>query len=117
VLAARVSGLAVPIAIPNFLQNHAPGLTGALHPGQVSSSFDPHPSQYDASAGLSLLHFVQSIWLRAKFLKQGLRIFEVGGVEALGEPAVNVGERRARLVAMAGVAQQMGEAHRRAQLK
>ena len=64
-------------------------------------SFDPHPSQNDASAGLSLLHFVQSIWLRAEFLEQGFGVFEVGGVEAFGEPAVDLGEHRARHVATA----------------
>ena len=32
-------------ALPHFLQNRAPGLTGALHPGHKSSSFDPHCSQ------------------------------------------------------------------------
>src|SRR6516164_1680512 len=47
----EVSAFAEPIAVPHFLQNLTPGLTDALHAGQASSSFDPHPSQNDASAG------------------------------------------------------------------
>jgi hypothetical protein len=42
-----------PIAVPHFLQNRAPGLTDALHAGRINSSFVPHPSQNEASAGLS----------------------------------------------------------------
>src|SRR5229473_1431944 len=42
-----------PIAVPHFLQNRAPGLTDALHAGQINSSFAPHPSQNEASPGLS----------------------------------------------------------------
>ncbi len=50
-----------PIAVPHFLQNRAPGLTDALHAGQISSSFVPHPSQNEASPGLSWLHDGQRI--------------------------------------------------------
>jgi hypothetical protein len=49
------------IAVPHFLQNRAPGLTDALHAGQLNSNFAPHSSQNAASAGLSLLHFAHSI--------------------------------------------------------
>ena len=38
------------IAVPHFLQNRALGLSDALHDGQVSTSFEPHDSQNDASA-------------------------------------------------------------------
>src|SRR5260370_40978473 len=44
-----------PIAVPHFLQNRAPGLTDALHAGQLNSSFVTHPSQNDASPGLARL--------------------------------------------------------------
>src|SRR6266851_10310288 len=44
-----------PIAVPHFLQNRAPGLTDALHAGQINSSFAPHPSQNEASQALSWL--------------------------------------------------------------
>src|SRR5260370_8493689 len=44
-----------PIAVPHFLQNRAPGLTDALHAGHINSSFAPHPSQNEASPGLSRL--------------------------------------------------------------
>ena len=42
--------------------------------------------------------------------EQRLGVFEVGGVEALGEPVVDFGEHRVRLVATIAVAQQPGEA-------
>src|SRR6266851_9547318 len=46
----EVATFAGPIAVPHFLQNRAPGLTDALHAGQINSSFAPHPSQNEASA-------------------------------------------------------------------
>src|SRR5208282_2517573 len=58
---AEASAFVEPIAVPHFLQNRAPGLSDALHAGQANSSFDPHPSQNEASAGLSWLHFAHSI--------------------------------------------------------
>jgi hypothetical protein len=36
--------------------------------------------------------------LGCQFLQQRLRVFQVGGVEAFGEPAVDVGEYRPRFV-------------------
>jgi len=87
------AGRAAPTAVPHFLQNRAPKLSDALHAGQASSSFDPHDSQNEASAGLSLLHFAQSIGLPVQFIKQRLSVFQIGGVEALGEPPVDVGEQ------------------------
>src|SRR5208283_1725569 len=80
---------AAPIAVPHFLQNRAPGLSDALHAGQVSSSFDPHDSQNDESAGLSLLHFAQRMGLSTQLVEQRLRVLQVGGVEAFGEPVVD----------------------------
>src|SRR5229473_1019104 len=52
----------------------------------------------------------------AQLLEQRLGVFQVGGVEALGEPAVDLGEHRTRLVAAALFVEQPREAHRRAQL-
>src|SRR6201984_1900522 len=50
-----------PIAVPHFLQNRAPGLTDALHAGHINSSFAPHPSQNEASPGVSWLQDGQRI--------------------------------------------------------
>src|SRR5713226_4760458 len=55
------AAFAGPIAVPHFLQNRAPGLTDALHAGQINSSFAPHPSQNAASPGLSWLQDGQRI--------------------------------------------------------
>src|SRR5216683_2933282 len=116
-LAGGKSGRAAASTVPHFLQNRAPGLANVLQVGQASSSFAPHPSQNDASAGLSLLHFVQSIWLRAKLLKQGLSVLQIGSIEAFSEPAVDLGEHRARFGGTPLLREQSREAHNRAQLQ
>jgi hypothetical protein len=38
--------------------------------------------------------------LSAQLIEERLGVLQVGGVEALGEPVIDVGEHRARLVAM-----------------
>jgi hypothetical protein len=40
-------------------------------------------------------------WLASQFVEQRLGVFQVGGVEAFGEPVVDFDENRARLVAAA----------------
>jgi len=50
-------------------------------------------------------------------VEEGLGGAEVLGVEALGEPPVDIGERAPRVLAPALVAPQAGEARRRAQLQ
>jgi hypothetical protein len=39
--------------------------------------------------------------LRSQFVEQRVGVLQVGGVEAFGEPVVDLGEHRARLVALA----------------
>jgi hypothetical protein len=46
------------------------------------------------------VHFLLSVYL-ASSSKQRLGVFQVGGVKALGEPVVDFGEYRARLLALA----------------
>jgi hypothetical protein len=48
-------------------------------------------------------------------VEQRLRVFQIASVEAFGEPAVDVGEHRARLVATALFGELAREARRRAQ--
>src|SRR6516164_9633443 len=50
--------------------------------------------------------------LAGQFVQQRLGVFKVRGVEAFGEPVVDFGEHRARLVATAGITQQPCENHR-----
>jgi hypothetical protein len=50
-------------------------------------------------------------------VEQGLGLFRVGGVEAFGELAVNVGEHRTHLVATALTFEQSREAGRRRPLQ
>src|SRR5262249_19130210 len=50
-----------------------------------------------------------------QLIEQGLGVLHICSVKALGEPVVDVGEHRARLVAAIGVAQQARETDRCAQ--
>src|SRR5208337_3093072 len=52
-----------------------------------------------------------------QFLQQRPGVFEIGGVEALGEPVVDVGEHRARIVAAVGTHQHSRERGGRAQFE
>jgi hypothetical protein len=49
--------------------------------------------------------------LLAQLIEQRLGVFQIGGVEALGEPAVDFGEHRARFVAFAFLVEQLRETH------
>jgi hypothetical protein len=50
-----------------------------------------------------------------QFVEKCLCIFQVGSAEALGEPAIDLGEHRARLIEATSVAEQPRKTHRRAQ--
>src|ERR1700676_4773231 len=52
-MVVEAAAIAEPISVPHFLQNRAPGLTDALHVGQINFSFVPHSSQNEASPELS----------------------------------------------------------------
>src|SRR5208283_5554001 len=54
---------------------------------------------------------VGSYSLVFQVLEQRLRVLQVGGVEALGEPVVDFGQHRARLVALALLVEEPREAH------
>jgi hypothetical protein len=56
-------------------------------------------------------------FLRTELIEQGFGVFQVSGVEALSEPAIDVGEGRARLVETPGTAKQSREARRGARLQ
>ncbi len=85
---------------PHLRQNFDPG--GLLRPqdGHSAPIFAPHSLQKAASGRLSLLQLGHSIdLLPRQFVEQRLGVFQIGGVEALGEPVVDFGEHRARFVA------------------
>src|SRR5262249_3049109 len=54
--------------------------------------------------------------LYVQFIQQRLSFFQIGSVEALGEPAADVGEHRARFVASPLLYEQVCKADSRAQL-
>src|SRR6266851_5766679 len=107
---------------PQLRQNFAAGPAGVRHERQMVCNLAPHCSQKAASLEFSLPQPEQRILpplaraLRAQFIKQRLRVLQIDGVEALGEPAVDVREHSARLVATALLREQPCEARRRAQL-
>src|SRR5215469_16612650 len=59
----------------------------------------------------------RSAFLRSKFFVQRLGVLKVGGVEALCEPAVDLGEHPVRLVAFSLLREQPRETGRRAQFE
>ena len=91
---------------------------GELSAPHLVHRFDselPHSGQNFLPDVLSVPHLEQRMSV-AQLAEQRLGVLQVGGVEALGEPVVNVGEHHARFVAASSVAQQSREASSCAQL-
>jgi hypothetical protein len=65
----------------------------------------------------SRLHTGRTSLSGTQLIEQRLCLFQIGSVEAFGEPVVDVGEHGARLVALALRREQPGETRRRAQLQ
>ena len=80
-----------PVGSESFVFRHdwfiAYGLDGLTHRASCESPPAPDP-------------------LVAQFIEQRLSLLQVGGVEAFGEPAIDFGEHRARLVATAHLRKQ-----------
>src|SRR5260370_39045341 len=85
-----------PSPPPQSAQNFAPGALSELQFEQRFENGLPHSAQNFLPGIPSVPHFEQRI-LRFQFLEQCLRVFQVGGIEALGEPAVDFAEHRASL--------------------
>src|SRR5580704_2492911 len=76
----------------------------------------PHSTQNKASGRFSLRQLRQStIRLAPDLVEQRVRILQIGGVEALGEPAVDVGKDPAGFVDLALALEQAGKTIRCAQ--
>jgi len=67
---------------------------------ELRKSASDRPSKIRAAL-MTVIHVPQL----GQFVEQSLRVLQVGGVEALGEPVVDFGEHCARLITAAGVAQ------------
>src|SRR6266849_3548014 len=106
----------VPSALPQSAQNFAPGALSELHFEQRFESGLPHSAQNFLPGIPSVPHFEQRI-LCSQLVEQRLGISQVGGVEAFGEPAVDFGEHRARLVATTLLCEQPRETHGSAQFQ
>ena len=86
-------------------QNLKSGGFSKRHLGHTSASALVHCPQNLIPSGFSKPHFEQRIFfprrLVRQFLEQRLGVLEIGGVEAFGEPVVDIGEHRACLVGLA----------------
>src|SRR6266481_713628 len=96
-------------------QNFAVGAFSYPHFAQRFLKGAAHSLQNLCSAGFSAPH-VEQFTSRTQLVEQRLRVFQISGVEALGEPAVDLGQHRARFVATALFIEQPDEARRCAQL-
>src|SRR6266851_6093723 len=87
--------------------------------GRVQSSAGAQPAARSRPRGrrsaIDRAILLRMVRLRAEFVEQRLRVFQICRVEAFGEPGVDVSEHHARLVTAVGVTQQSRKAHRRAQ--
>ena len=101
--------------MPQSAQNFAPGALSELQFEQRFDSGLPHSAQNFLLGIPSVPHFEQRI-LCSQLVEQGFGVFEVCGVEALGEPAVDFGEHRLRFITTALRCEQAREAYRCAQL-
>ena len=102
-----------PSDVPHSSQNFVPGLFLELHFGHEASMGAAHSLQNLAPSRFSAPHFEQRM-LSAQLVEQRLGLFQVGGVESLGEPVVDFREHHARFVAAIVVAQQSRETRCRA---
>src|SRR5260370_25442812 len=114
--AAPVDGAAPPAkTVPHSPQNFAPGALSNPHFAQRAFSGDPHWLQTFSPWGFSVPQLAQRMCPSCsvtQLIEQRLGVLEVGGVKALGEPAVDFGKHRASLVATALLREQPGEAPR-----
>jgi hypothetical protein len=79
--------------VPHSPQNFSPGWLEASHFGQVTLSGAPQFAQNLRPSRLSLSHFEQRMLL-AQLVQQRFGVSKIGGVEALGEPVVDLGQHR-----------------------
>src|SRR5215472_12579981 len=102
-------------------QNLAVGAFSKPQDAQRRLKGAAHSLQNLRPSGFSALQLEQRIFLfrllRREFVEQRLRVFQISGIEALGEPAVDRRQHRARFVAATGIARPSREADGRAQLE
>src|ERR1700730_14845717 len=97
-------------------QNRAAGEFSNPHREHRDLNGAAHCSQNLSPAGFSAPKFEQSM-SDTQVIEQRLCVLQVGGVEAFGEPAVDVGEHSARLIAITLLAEQPCEADSRARFQ
>lgn len=90
---------------------------GVCCEGPLSKSAAPRFLQRTASAEFFCRTLSAASTAPAELFEKYLGLLEIGGVEALCEPAVDFGEDLARLVSPALFREQPSEAHGRAQLR
>ena len=101
-------------AAPHSPQKSSPGSFEAWHCGHWGASRPPHFAQNLRPSRFSLPQFEQRIATRrllGQLVEQRLRIFQIGQIETLDEPAINFAKDRSRVVTPIGIAQQACEAY------
>src|SRR6266851_5577360 len=103
-------------------QNFAVGAFSNPHFAHCLLKRAAHSLQNFSPSGFSAPQFEPRIFppyksLTRQIVQQCFRLLQVGGFEALGEPAVDLGEHRARFVATALLREQLRETHSRAQFE
>jgi hypothetical protein len=108
-----------PRAAPEFPRNFAVGAFSNPREAHDAMNGAPHSLQNFNPSGFSVSHFAQiiPIQLRARLIDQRLGIFQVGGIEAFGEPVVDFGKHRLSFIAPALLSEETSEACRCAQLE
>src|SRR5215469_1518681 len=85
--------------------------------GLGTQMYRRHGSMTGAKPGRKTVRRFESGIKGGQFLEQRLSLFQIGGIKPFGEPAVNCGEHRARLIAAALLHKQARQAGRCAQFK
>jgi len=89
-----------PSAAAHSPQNFAVGAFSYPHCAQRFLKGAAHSLQNFCSAGFSAPH-AEHFMSRTQLVEQRLGVLQVGGVEALGEPVVDIGEHRVSFGALA----------------
>jgi hypothetical protein len=97
------SAVGVSSEAPQSSQNFAVEEFCAQHFVQRLESGLAHSGQNLLPDVLSVPHLAQRM-LIAQLIQQRLRIFQIGGVEALSEPIVNISKHRTCFISVPGIA-------------
>ena len=80
----------------------------------VGGGKSPSRMGYGSLLSRKIWHSQKNVrYLRTELIEQSLGVLQIGGIEAFGEPVVDVGEHHARLIATALRGEQAAQAYHR----